>query len=390
MPFQQPSSTTIRSYHFRDHEYTFPVESTIGPEEGAGQLLIDVSPGYLLFTSAETTPKSSQTLNYVLQADGSYLVREIVTLLATGPGLISGSVTLRDPTNEVLILDVAIETQLFTSHSAITFPPIESGGSVSVALTINQQGTHTPIVLSTNNPQQFTLATAGENPYYAESLTLIPAFEGSTIYVRYTPTRFGRHTAHLLIQTPYTTRTLPLQGPVGGWLGLFKEPVRQLPNEASIRQSPGRVVQKPGLLILLALAGLAGIAYFYWSSLGASRHPLPSAVNSDVTPSASRAVSGSVSASHVPVREHLPAPIERNKTQEETKQANQSTNLTSQPTPSDSGQKLVTRTAGGSGYDLTKVPHSAQKRKRRIVPDSISNQNLESELEKELNQKKNR
>ncbi|SOD90456.1 hypothetical protein [Spirosoma fluviale] len=393
MPFRYPSATIIRSYHFRDREYTFPVESTVGPEEGAGQLLIDVSPGYLLVTSAETTPKSSQTLHYVLQSDGSYLARATLTLVATGSGLINGRVTLRDPTNEVLILNVAIETQLFTSHSAITFPQTEPQESGSINLTIIQQGAHTPIVLSIDNPQQFSLATAGKNPHHTANLTLIPAFEGSTICVRYTPGRAGQHTARLLIQTPYTTRTLPLRGQASGWLGwvgLSEWPGRRILNDSSVGQSSSRVSQKLGLLLLFTLAGLAGIAYLYWNPLGASRQPLPSAVDSEIASSASRTVSDSVSASRVPPGGHLHTPTERNRTQQ---QADQRTDLTRRPTPQDSEQKSVTEMRKGSGHDLAKVSHSVRKRKPRVfrlAPDSITNQNEESDLEKELNQKKNR
>ncbi len=268
MSFRQPTSTAIRSFHFRGNAYEFLVESLLESKPVGGQLLIEASTGYELTTSVDTVPHSQQMLNYTSQTNGSWLARSMVTLLASGPSLISGTVKIREPLGETVILLITIEPLLFLDSTAITFNRIESGEETFAMLKISQQGANTPVVLSTDIPNPFALATNRQELNYTTNLTVTPSIGGIYIYIRYAPNQFGRHMAHLYVKTSYDTKVVLLEGQSGGILDLLSW--TQLPHRPSLRTRWGEPVARrvqQGILAILLIGGLTYMGYYYQCQL---------------------------------------------------------------------------------------------------------------------------
>ena len=228
MPFQQPAPIIIRQTHFRGRTYTFPVESVLAPGSGGGLLHLEASEGYLVATSANRSLQVEQTIPYIQQPDGSWLVSDKVSLTVSVNALISGSVTLLDPLGETLSLPIRIAPSLFVDSSEISFDETKLGDSTATILNIRQRGALTPIHLSVEPKNQFAIADAKTAMISASTLTLTPSFEGSNIIVIYKPNRAGRNAAKITINTPYEIKIVQLLGQPGGILGLVRWP--EIPN----------------------------------------------------------------------------------------------------------------------------------------------------------------
>ncbi len=244
------------------------------PSEQAGkQLIITPSVGYLVTTSVNTKPQPQQTLPYIRQADGSCLAQATVTVLADGPALISGTVTLHDPLGERIVLAISIETELFLESPTLTLVQSESDEQATALLHISQQGAHTPVVLSTDKPNQFSFAIGNNPQIFTPTLTFTPVFAGTYVHVRYVPTGFGWHTARLTAKTPYSTQTVSLQGQVD-WPLIW---------ETQLRSLTVTRVQKVATLAILIVSALAYVGYAYWSRLNPGLDQSRNRVNTTVT-----------------------------------------------------------------------------------------------------------
>ena len=361
MPFRQPTPTAIRSYHFRGNAYEFPVESVLEPEQGGGKLLIEASTGYVLTTLTDTEPQSEQALDYVLQPDGSWVASTMVTLLASDSSLVSGPITLRDPVGETVILRVEIETFLTISDSSITFNKIKLGEEDFIILKINQQGANTPVGLSTDDPDQFSLALSKKELHFTPDLTITPAFGGTYVQIRYAPNRSGQHIASLFVKTDYDNQTVSLQGNAGKswWPGLWTRGNAQITQPASIRS------KKLGILAILVVGGLLYAGYAYRCQLA------PSLCQSQIE------VNNEDSTNTLAKRTNI------------NKKADAQSQL--QPQKSESIPQLVVKTSTQKPLEVGRQikPYRQAKLKRRILPKrKPAKGDDETELEKELNKKR--
>lgn len=266
---------------FQDQAYTFLVESVLEPQEGFGRLLIEASADYLLTTAASATPQPEQTVSYVIQPDGRRIARSTVTLLAAGPTIVNGTVTLRDPLGQAVMLRIEgarqamqpfLAPMLTISGSELLFNRLELGEVGFAILKISQQGTDTPVVLRTDDPTQFELATGIKELNFGPDLTLTPSPGGTYIHIRYTPRRAGRHQAQLFIETPYDTKTVSLQGRAVGLLPIvlpnlrlsprINPPARQTYQPAELDMPdlpPAPKLSKKRTIPALLLVGLGGL-----------------------------------------------------------------------------------------------------------------------------------
>lgn len=265
MSFRKPTSTTIRSYHFRENVYTFPVESVIESKPKSGGLRITASAGYQLTAAAHSKPQSELIIPYAKQADGSYVARNAVTLQAPGPAFLSGSVTLLDPLGESMTLSVHIDTLLTVDDSPILFNEIEPGDEAFAILKIGQYGADTPAVVSIDGSDYFTLAPGRKEPKLTATLTLTPTYTGTYIYIRYAPEKVGRHTATLLVDTPYKQQLILLEGRSiwgSSWYRLPQRVIFRTLLDIQDRLPPVTKAQKAGIGAVFGLAVLA-TGYLY-------------------------------------------------------------------------------------------------------------------------------
>lgn len=268
MPFQQPTSTTIRSFHFRGNAYAFSVESVLAPGDTVGPLRIEASPGYLLTAPLHTTPQAQLLLNFTTEADGNAVVRTTVTLLANGPLPDNGTVTLRDPTGDVRTLHITVRPLLILSDSVLTFSKAQliDDGDCTAILKISQQGAATPIDLATDDPGRFALAASGKTLNFAPALTVTPAMGSTYVYIRYAPNQPGQHTASLSVKTPYDSQTVTLKGYAGklaGWRHLSDWPGVWKSQAEWLRQAVASLRRPAHLLVLLLALGLLYTGYAF-------------------------------------------------------------------------------------------------------------------------------
>ena len=273
MSFRQPTQTNIRYFHFWGNTYDFPVESVLRSKQGDGQLHIEASSGYGLTTIIDSTPKTRQTISYVNQADGSWLAQGRLSLVATGPSLINGTVTLRDSIGETLSLMVSIEPVLFVDGSTVSFNQTEPNETDIIFLKIRQQGAITPVALAIHDSNRFALATSTQEVDFTPNLTIDTPFDGTYVYIRYVPSRSGRDVARLVITTPYDTKTVSLEGQaniVAGWYRLRDWPDLLTPWRMLSRQPAVAPVRKWALSSLLLVMGLGYASYTYRCQLAPS------------------------------------------------------------------------------------------------------------------------
>lgn len=266
MPIRKPIKTTIRSHDFRDHTFSFPVESVLKPQQESGKLIISASAGYLLTTSADPEPTAEQSLEHVLQPDGNRVARGTVTLLANDEAPENSTITIRDPSGETVILTVdttpetaliALRPALLLSAQALSFAPTAPGKLTHLIFTITQQNADTPVTLTTDAPEQFQLAS-DSRPVFAPGLTFTPSATGTNVHVRFSPTRSGLAEARLSIETPYASQSILLMGQGSGWLPTRREKsvVSQPVPVTKTSQSSTRMLWLSQFLIVgLVLAG---------------------------------------------------------------------------------------------------------------------------------------
>lgn len=264
MPIVKPISAIIHRFHFRGNTYSFLIEATLKPQQDGGQLSIQASPGYLLTTLDDLTPQAERTISYKNQPDGSWLVQNVVTLLTNGSSLIDGAITLQDPLGESVVLLVSIETALFISDTSVAFGNTEAGGEALALLKVSQQGADTPVSLSVNNPALFGLASDKAASTFADTLTVVPSFEGDFICIRYSPNQAGRHTSSLLITTPYDSQTVFLEGRAtrkASQYQLLSWPALETKWSKPVNRLATTRIQK--ILAVVLVVGLVCVSYIY-------------------------------------------------------------------------------------------------------------------------------
>lgn len=400
---------------FQDQAYTFSVESVLGPHQGFGRLLIEASAGYLLTTPSNTTPQPEQTVSYAIQPDGSRVARSTVTLLATGPSMVNGSVMLRDPLGEAVMLKIHVTSQisqpvlaplLTVSGSELVFNRMEVGEEGFAILKISQQGTDTPVLLSTDDPAQFGLATGVKELNFGSDLTLTPLPNGTYVHIRYRPNRTGRHLAHLFIEAPYDTKTVSLQGQAVGLLPIVlpklrssphTRPSMRLPNPSAEPDTEGlrpvaRRPQKRAVpaLLLLGLGGLGFAGYAYRCQIAPSLCPDRNEVEAIVAPVDTAFVSREATTPDV------------NKEKLLTNNARKGPRVSKEPRPDketaadaprrDEKKKERSATAGDEDRIKTEPLADAKRRsssQQKNRQQTRKNLEDESDLEKELNNNSN-
>lgn len=286
MPFRQPESTIIEAGSVRSGGFSFRVEASLASDQTGGKLAIDASAGYLLTSSDGKAPRQHLTLDYVLQPDGSRVAHDTLMLLRGSEPATNGSVTLRDPAGETLLMriisgEVALrprqEPILTVDQPGVHFNKTEVGEEAYSILHINQQFSHTPVSVVVDDPTHFSIATGVKQLLFGPSLLFTPAPTGTYIHVRYQPGRPGRHAANLYIETPYQFRQVRLTGRTTGFIAptLNRQPTtervpaqRLLP--APAQSEPVRARGRLRLPVLLLLGALAYAGYTYRCELAPS------------------------------------------------------------------------------------------------------------------------
>lgn len=238
-------------------------------------LTVSVSAGYLITTSFNKDPRREHTFPHHQLADSSWLAEGEVMLMATGDSIADGTVTIRNSQGETLVLTIeaastsgALVQQplLSVSEPLPAFARTEAGKPSYVVLTIAQQYTNVPVTLTTDAPEYFQLAS-DNRPVFAPALTLSPSPTGAHVHIRYVAQRQGVHTGHLLIETEYETKTIPLKGRSSGLLPtLRKSPssVSQAMLPQPTRPMASQAVSSKrwiGALTLMVVAGLTYAGY---------------------------------------------------------------------------------------------------------------------------------
>lgn len=121
-------------------------------------------------------------------------------------------------------LRVTSETALVIDQLEVTFAYTVAGGTAIASLKIKQLGANTPVTLSVANPSWFTLSQSMNGSAFVSSLSLIPAPEGSLVYIRYTPRSARGHRTFLMVTTPYEVQTVLLKGVPAGLANWFHLP----------------------------------------------------------------------------------------------------------------------------------------------------------------------
>jgi hypothetical protein len=141
------------------------------------------------------------------------------------------------------------------SEQALAFPATPAGKPQFKTFTIEQKQANSPVTLTTNDPDNFQLAS-DSHPNFAPSLTLNPPIGRTHIHVRYVAAKAGRHSAELHVEAAYSTQTVSLSAQSVGMLqGLLTRSAHPLPPvvPAGSRWVPG--------VVLIAVAGLG--LFFY-------------------------------------------------------------------------------------------------------------------------------
>lgn len=141
------------------------------------------------------------------------------------------------------------------SEQALTFPATPAGKPQFKTFTIEQEQVNGPVTLTTNDPDNFQLAS-DSHPNFAFSLMLTPPAGKTYIHVRYVAAKAGKHSAELSIQSAYSTQTISLSAQsVGALQALVTRPTNPLTPTvpANNRWLPGAV-----------LAAIAGLGIFFY------------------------------------------------------------------------------------------------------------------------------
>lgn len=236
-------------------------------------MYLDTTDGYVLTTSVDETPQTQHTLAYAQQPNGSWLASGSVNVMANAVTLLSGSVTLQDPSGEILTLPISIEPSLFVDSSVIAFDDTKLGDTIATILNVRQRGVIAPVSLHLEPRQQFAIADAKTPMVTVDKLTIMPSFDGSNIIISYKPNRAGRHKARLVVSTPYDTKTVQLQGQTGGLLSRF-----QIPQSPRLRLTIPAIPYPARLVNGLAVVGFVGLIWMSYQVLTRSENKTDLAV----------------------------------------------------------------------------------------------------------------
>ncbi len=273
MPFRQLVPTIIDANSVRSGAFSFRVESSLALEQPHGKLVINASAGYLLTSSDGKAPRQQVTLDYVQQPDGSRVAHDTLMLLPGTDSLTEGTVTLRDPAGETLILPVVTgaaaeglrqQPLLTVGAPALHLDKTRVGDETFSILNISQRFADTPVSVVVDDPTQFSVATGVKQLLFGPSLLFTPAPTGTYIHVRYQPDRPGRHVAKLYVETPYETKTVRLTGRTIGILPpvIGRQPTDRTDQRDQLLLPAPSEMQRPlGRLRLPALLLLGGLAY---------------------------------------------------------------------------------------------------------------------------------
>ncbi|GAB4033652.1 hypothetical protein [Spirosoma jeollabukense] len=270
MPIRQPKQRTIYASEFLDKVYSFTIESTLEPQERTGLLILSVSPGYLLTTSFNKEPKREQIVEHRQQADGSWLATGQVTVIATGESPASGTIVIRNPLAEAIVLSIeatsevvglANRSTLLVSESALTFSQTAPDKPSFRILTIAQQanGVSSPVTLTTDAPEHFQLA-CDSRPTFSPTLTLNLSSQATYVHVRYAASTSGFNRGQLTISSKDEERTIALEGYSAGFL----------PGIRALSPATLRPLVRPSipqrLPLVVALVMAVGLAYAGYSN----------------------------------------------------------------------------------------------------------------------------
>ncbi|GAB3023919.1 hypothetical protein [Spirosoma pulveris] len=149
------------------------------------------------------------------------------------------------------------------SQSTLTFTQATVDKPSYLLLNIAQQFADSPVIIETNSPEHFLMAT-DDQPIYKPKLTFIPSPEGTYVHIRYLSSNRASIQAVLTVKSPYTTQTVSLEGRTAGLLAVVQKaiPARNLPQLASGTEPPTRK-RWIALVVVALLSGLgyAGVMY---------------------------------------------------------------------------------------------------------------------------------
>lgn len=289
---------------------------------------------------------------------------------------------------------------LSVSSPALTFPGTAARRSQFRVLTVAQQGTDTPVTLTTDAPEYFQLAS-DDRPGFAPTLTLTPPASGVYVHVRYLAANPGRHVGQLLLQTPYDTQAVTLNARSGGLAGLVRPGVRTLalPPAGQTGTSPRwwTSLLVAGLLGSLALAGyvnrcrLAPRFCDETTSVVTAPEPAVPTRSPETPPRTTPASRTTLNASNISPEKHPRSRRYR------TRRNAEATDPTAEQ-PQAEAQPEQTRLSGAATTGAEVTPEPAQERPRSERRSSFRSRRhrateavpLEvSELERELNRNPN-
>ena len=280
---------------------------------------------------------------------------------------------------------------LLISESAVTFPTTSPGMPKFAVLTITQQQSNEPIILSSDSPEYFQLAS-DKYPKYSSSVTLQPLPMGTYVHVRYVADKSGTHYGQLSIQSTYDQKTVALEGrstrflPVLASQPAYGRPAYGLPERPDLAS-----IRKKMLLALGSVAVLGLIWLGYANRTALFSEDVPDEVSS---PSIAQPLALPTAVTDKPISTKLPAPTAAATRRQASRESNpaEDEQTNERPTPNRLGSSLTTAASPQAEQTVDNQPERTAKpaseavNKRpnqRINPKVIEE---ESELEKELNQ----
>lgn len=159
------------------------------------------------------------------------------------------------------VSSVRKQPELIVNPLVLTFTQRKADKPVFSIVTIAQQHADTPITLSTDEPDYFQLAS-DSRPAFGPTLTLTPLPSGAFVHVRYMARKPGAHRAQLIIQAPFGSATVALEGRRAGALSVVQTvlPATTATNRAPTPE-PHRSTSASRWAALLATMVVSGLVY---------------------------------------------------------------------------------------------------------------------------------
>jgi hypothetical protein len=264
MPILQPVQTIIRADDFQDKAFSFMVESVLDSYMSTDDLVISVSDGYWLTTSLTTEPKTEQAFKYTKQPNGQWVASGTARVMFVSDWPPDGTITIQNSLAERVIMTVDThyaltkQPELTISHDRLTFRQMESDKASFLLFTIAQQQADTPVILTTDAPEYFQLAS-DSRPIFGPTLTLVPSLTGTYVHVRYFSEKHGPHTGQLTIEAPYVSKIVALEGRRAGLLPAIRNIL--VPGSQAKKNLPARSSSKNRWATILAVGFLGGLSY---------------------------------------------------------------------------------------------------------------------------------